>query len=219
MATLTTQGNFIQGIAWSPDSKRIAAGNNNNLVTVWNASTGKQLLLYSGHSDSVERIAWSPDGKEIASASHDGTVQVWDASTGKQIISYKDHNNPVWTVAWSPDGKKIASGTGSAGESGPTRSGNSARVWDPTTGKTLLTYEGQGSNNEVYALAWSPDGTRIASAGDEYSIRIWDPSTGQTYLLYSGHTDIIWQVAWSPDGKEIASASQDGTVRVWPYSQ
>ena len=75
-------------VAWSLDGKYIAAtefrastpGNNNNsLLQVFDAMTGKLLLTYRGHASLAWSIAWSPDGKRIASASEDGTVQVWQA--------------------------------------------------------------------------------------------------------------------------------------------
>jgi len=123
----------------------------------------------------------------------------------------------VWSVAWSPDGKRIASGTGSAGSNGPVNSGNTLRVWDATTGATLLTYIGQG-DTQTYALAWSPDSTELASGGDGKVVYVWDAATGKTLLAFHGHTDIIFGLAWSPDGAQIASASADGTARVWRFS-
>jgi WD40 repeat protein len=67
----------VVGVAWSPDGKRIAAGDADGMVYVWDATTGKLLVTYSGHNDVVWDVEWSPDGREIASASQDGTAQVW----------------------------------------------------------------------------------------------------------------------------------------------
>ncbi len=69
-------------MAWSPDGKRIASasgveGEGDYTVQVWDASTGKTLLTYTGHTEAVHAVAWSPDGSRIASASQDRTVQVW----------------------------------------------------------------------------------------------------------------------------------------------
>ena len=211
--TFDEQAGFILGVAWSRDSKRIAIGNDSGTVDIKDATSGKTLVTYKGHTSSVVRIAWSPDGKRIASASYDGTVQIWNANTGQRIITYSGNMNPVFSVAWSPDGTRIVSGTGAAGNHGPIVTGNSAKVWDTTTGKTLLTYT--ENTNSVYAVAWSPDGKEIASGGDDAVIRVWDASTGHTTVVYEKHKDIVWKIAWSPDGKKIASASQDGTARVW----
>ncbi len=204
----------VEGIAWSPDSKRIVFGTGDNSVQVWDTTTDKELVRYTGHTDSVFRVAWSPDGKEIASASYDGTVQVWNAATGQPLVIYK-MGVPAWSVAWSPGGTRIVAGTGSAGANGQVYSGNTVKVWKAATGQTLLTYSGHGDANDVYALAWSPNGKYIASGGKDQAVRIWDAATGHTILIYKGHTETVWDVAWSPDGKEIVSCSQDGTAQVW----
>jgi WD40 repeat protein len=211
-ASLSGQSGAIEGVAWSPDGKHIVSGSQDHTAVVWDAHSGTSLLTYTGHSDSVERVAWSPDGKRIASASYDQTVQVWDAQSGKTLLTYKGHQAPVWAVAWSPDGKRIASGTGAAGIHGPVTSDNSVQVWDAQSGKTLLTVA--DASGQSYAVAWSPDGKRIAS-GDGQSVRVWEATTGQAQLTYRGHSSDIFQVAWSPDGSLIASASDDGTVQVW----
>ncbi len=74
-------------------------------MVVQDASNGKVLVTYTGHSNAVERIAWSPDGTRIASASYDGTVQVWNPSNGQQQLTYKGNGAPVWEVVWPPNGK------------------------------------------------------------------------------------------------------------------
>jgi WD40 repeat protein len=215
--TLGRQTGAIEGLAWSHDGRYVASGSQGGTVNVYDTQTGNVIVTYTGHTASVEHIAWSPDGTRIASASYDGTLQVWDAKTGQHRVTYSGHGAPVWEVAWSPDGTRIVSGTGAAGIHGPVTADNSIRVWDPATGQTLLTYT--GSTAQAYALAWSPDGKRIASGGDDKLVRVWSATTGETALLYRGHSDIIFHVAWSPDGTRIASASVDGTVQIWRPGQ
>lgn len=140
-------------------------------------------------------------------------MQVWDAKTGQRFLTYRGNGAPVWSVAWSPDGKRIVSGTGAQGAYGPVTTNNSVKVWDSTTGQTLLTYTEHAG--QVYGLAWSPDRKRIASGGDDQIVRMWDATSGQTLLLYRGHTDTVLDVAWSPDGRLIASSGNDETVQVW----
>ena len=102
----------------------------------------------------------------------------------------------------------------------------------------------QGHEGEVYCLAWSPDGTRIASASQDKTIRIWSlfpdrlgeqspgrqaapdiadsafsgNAQGHDVMVLSGHTSEVNFVAFSPDGSHIASASDDGTIRIWPVN-
>jgi serine/threonine protein kinase/Tol biopolymer transport system component len=91
----------------------------------------------------------------------------------------------------------------------------------PLPATQLLTYRGHSTS--VYAVAWSPDGTRIASgsgAGDpkkdtDHTVQVWEAATGTLLQTYRGHTQAIIGLDWSPDSKLIASASYDGTVQVW----
>src|SRR5271157_2201030 len=68
----------VLAVAWSPDGTRIASGEHDSTVQIWDTRTGKRLLTYQGHSNQVLALAWSPDGTRIASGSFDNTVQVWD---------------------------------------------------------------------------------------------------------------------------------------------
>jgi WD40 repeat protein len=70
-------------------------------------------------------------------------------------------------------------------------------------------------SREVNALAYSPDGTRIASASSDGTVKIWDLGNGHEILTYTGHTDKVRSLVWSADGKTIASAGMEKNIRVW----
>ncbi len=80
-------------------------------------------------------------------------------------------------------------------------------------GTTIFTYRGHSAR--VSAIAWSPDGKRLASASDDKVVQISDGRNGNTLLTYDGHSGELYTVAWSPDGQYIASAGADKTVQVW----
>ena len=75
-----------------------------------------------------------------------------------------------------------------------------------------------GHFDEVLAVAWSPDGTRIVSGEHDSTIQIWDTRTGKRLLTYQGHSNQVLAVAWSPDGTRIASGGFDWRVQVWNAS-
>lgn len=98
-------------VAWPPDKTRIASVGDSS-VFIWNAATGKTLLVHHGAPDeAVMSVAWSPNGVFIASGGTDSVVQVWEATTGQISTTYTGHTASITTLAWSPDGKYIASGS------------------------------------------------------------------------------------------------------------
>ena len=72
-----------------------------------------------------------------------------------------------------------------------------------------------GHKGEVNGVAFSPDGTRLATASDDGTARIWDTATGTTITTLTGHTNAVLGVTFSPDGTRLATASADGTARIW----
>ncbi len=211
-----TPDNPVWSLSWSPDSKLIASLGTD--MQIWDAATGE--LLLRGGEGSGWGIAWSPDGSKLACCGPEHTIAVHTFQDGSltPLAVFNGHTDFILAIAWSPDGTRIVS------------AGDEAVVymWESTTGQLQMTYhehdddtlvidedEGEATSVIVHALAWSPDGTRIASGGSDGTIHIWDARTGQHIFSYTEHEFVISDVAWSPDGARIASASQDETVHVW----
>ncbi|KAJ6008970.1 hypothetical protein N7522_003986 [Penicillium canescens] len=73
----------------------------------------------------------------------------------------------------------------------------------------------EGHSHSVLGIAWSQDGSRLASGSHDNTVKIWDPITGQCTSTLEGHSDSVKSIAWSQDGSRLASASRDKTVRIW----
>jgi WD40 repeat protein len=100
-------------VAFSPDGKRIAIGDTDNRVVIWEVETGKELRTLRGHSGDVYTVAFSPDpgGRWVASAGEDSTVKVWDSHTEKLIRSFRGHTGIVNSLAFIQDGQRLVTGS------------------------------------------------------------------------------------------------------------
>ncbi len=80
------------------------------------------------------------------------------------------------------------------------------------TNKPLIRHQGPGKE---YTVSWSPDGTKIASAGNGEIIEVWDPVSGTSLFNLVSGSGTVYSVTWSPNGTKIASGQKDGTVKIW----
>ena len=222
----------IHSVAFSPDGATIATGSFDNTARIWDIHSGKNITTFKGHTDGIYSVAFSPDGKTIATGSIDETVRLWDAQTGEHKTTLQ-HGSSVRSIAFSPDGKTIA--TGSFGtDNNPVLTSiknmdieikyelvkwrdinidTPVLVWDVSIGEHIDTLSGH--TNRVVSMAYSPDGSIIATGSDDKTVRLWDTHTGEQIKTLIGHTENVYTVAFSPDGKTLASGSNDGTVLLW----
>ena len=119
----------------------------------------------------------------------------------------------VLSIAYAPDAETIAIGGGVF--RGGVFSDNTAVVElrDVSTGKRITTLSGHTGG--IRSIAYSRDGTKIATGSDDKTVRLWDAKTGTHLVTLSGHTKGVTSVAFSPDRSTLASSSNDGTILLW----
>lgn len=195
LLTLHGRAGCLRSVAFSPDGKHIASASDKGTVKIWNATTGQEVRSLQAHAEGVGSVVFSPDGRHLASASADKTAKVWDATTGEEVLTLRGHSKPVRSVAFSADGTKIATGS----------DGGTLRIWDAATGRELHTSQGYSGG-----LAFSPDGTRMASGAG-----ILDLATGKIAVSLRGDKGVVLDVSFGPDGKRIATASGNESVQIW----
>ena len=221
----------VNSVAFSPDGTRIVSGSADGTVRLWTLEGEPAAKPFRGHDGPVNSVAFSPDGIRIVSGGENGMVRLWTLD-GESVAAdpFWGHDGPVSSVAFSPDGTRIVSGGDDStvrlwtldGEpaAGPF-TGHEHRVMDfysdsprdsPLTSSPPVVVGG------VSSVAFSPDGTRIVSGGEDGTVRLWTLDGEPAAEPFRGHTAAfvgVSSVAFSPDGTRIVSGGGDGTVRLW----
>jgi len=184
-------------LAWSPDGSRIALMHYTGQLDVIDAKTLTTTITIkpgenqepNGYPTTFSAVAWSPDGKQIAISAKRQQIEIYDATSGSLIRSfgrllYPDltdiegyyNDTSIASLAWSPDGTTLAAAYGTY----PAAIGNGyvllpprpVILWNPRTGNRVRTL--QGHSAEVQVVHFSPDGSKLASAGYDGVVYVWD---------------------------------------------
>ena len=227
---------------FSPDGTRIVTASRDSTARLWNAATGETLKIFE-HDHWVEYAAFSADGGRIVTASGNA-ARVWKAETGEPLWNLRGHADRVGYAAFSPDGTQIVTAswdktariwemnsslmvmptpisTETPAASMVTLDGKRrlairaeiAHIADAATGAELVKFSGH--RGEIKSAAFSPDGTRVATASADKTARLWDAASGSMLMEFRGHERGAVDVAFRFDGKRLVTVSEDGTARMW----
>jgi WD40 repeat protein len=100
---------YVNRAVFSPDGKLVASGGAGGEIELWDAASGKQVIVLRGLGRRGTRtVAFSPDGRTLAAGGTDGNIRLWDVKTGKLKRMLEGHDDEVHCVAFSPDGTMLA---------------------------------------------------------------------------------------------------------------
>jgi WD40 repeat protein len=205
------EGPTCRCLAFSPNGKTIALGCDDGSVRLLDGETAEERAVLRGHADVVRSIAFSPDGKLLVSSGQDRGIMLWDAIAGARVRSIgQSGTNPVQLIAYSPRGTHLAVGEIAGSPQG-------IALVDPATGETISRLAGHDTG--INALAFSPDGQTLASAGVDRTIKFWNLDDGSERGTLKEGVGCVRSISFSPDGKWLAYAGSDFTIRVWNLSR
>ncbi len=205
IAELPSSSGPVWSVAFSPDGKVLATGDDDGTVRIWNTATHRPSGQSLDARDTVTAMAFSPDGATLAIVTVDGTTRLWDvkAHTGHLLTAPA---SAVTSVAFSPDSKILATGSDDG----------TARLWNVANGRQVGRPLGGPSDYAVNAVAFSPDGTTLAGGTANRTVLLWSVATHrQVGRPLPAGPEAIESVAFSPDGTTLAAGSYDGSVRLW----
>lgn len=151
-------------------------------------------------------IQYTPDGKFIVFNAYKDNIYVWGTENKKVIYKMREQKEFASQVIVVSPKSNIIAACNYAGE-------NWINLWDLNTGQSIITLKGH--KEMIMGLAFSPDGSYLASCGRDSKVKIWNVETGKLIFTLNDHTDDVNSVCFSPDGKYLASASSDETVKIW----
>jgi WD40 repeat protein len=224
-ATTTAGPRWVGGVAFRPSGQELAAAGTERTIALWEPGSGWLKRTLAAAPETAIALGYHPDGRRLAVVGTDRTARVWDFGAGPDPDPLRlfARNENLACLAFRPDGKILAAGGGDppvpiqepAGKQ-PARTegeGRTIRLWDLASGRELSPLRGHAGS--IHALAFSPDGSRLASAGADRLVRLLDPAAARILATFEGHSGPVFAVAFSPDGSQLASAGTDPAIRIW----
>ena len=230
-------------VAFSPDGEMLLVGDGRGQVTGWTVDDRRIVIpTFHAHESDVWEIEFTADGSRFATASSDGRIRVWDTSTqemiaepfarsaydvrgvlldGDEVLAGDEKGRLLVTspdgrsrpTSFAPLGAQIVDASLASGTLATLGSDQQIQVWSLGAEKIALVIEGHSKG--AYALAASPDGTRIATGDGDGNVRVFSATTGERELgpirLHDGR---VWGLAFTEDGTRLASGGEDGDVQV-----
>ena len=196
----------------SPDGKYVAAVPDFGRIGIVDVAHNKEITVIKSlpHGIWVSCLRFAPQDDLLAAGYSDGRVRLWNWRTGELSSDLGKHvaigDRGVNTVAFSADGQFLATGGG--------RSDRTIRIWRSRDWALLHVLTGHWSG--IQSLAFSREGYRLVSGGEDGTLRLWDPLRGQEILQIEVHQGWVDHIGFTADDRAVLSSNFGGAVsRLW----
>ena len=196
----------------SPDGSKAVYGAADKTVRMVDLDSGEELYKAGHHEDWVLQSVFGIDGKRIVSVGRDRAAKLADAATGAFLENVNFLRDKLYAVARHPRRDYVLIGGEDRVPYLYTMDRPRAlKIADDST--LVRKYEEQ--DGKIFALAFSPDGSRIAVGGVAEEVPVYDSETGERVATCRGHEGGIFVLAFHPDGNRVATGGFDGVVRIY----
>ena len=191
----------VTAARFSPDDQRVATGDFDGSLRIWNANSGKLLQQIEAHEVIINDVAFSPDGKRVVTVSDDKSAKVWKVQSGELVCDLKGHSDKITSVAFQADGKRIASGAI-----------DGLRFYDGKTYELIhhCTAD-RPASIPIFQMNWHPKKDRLLTISRDDTMLVWNPISGEIDPSWTWVNELpeleYWfgndAIRWSPNADRI----------------
>lgn len=201
--TLTGHSAAVTAIAFSADNARLVTGSADRTVRIWNPANAQQpeQIRLEGSTGSITAVAFVSSGSQVLSGTADNKLRLWNVADAAVLKDFEGHTGSIVSAGFWPGTQPYS-----------VSADKSVRFWNPDDGSQTRAFNHPATPT---AAALSPDGQKLAIAGDDKLVRIYQINNGQVLQTLTGHAEAPASVSFSQDDNRLLSVTAKGELIVW----
>jgi WD40 repeat protein len=195
----------VRDLAFAPDGKHLATVGDEGIAIIWNTATGERIATLTDHKQPLTTVAFSADGQLLATGGNtEAKVNLWDAVTFtlRQSLDL----GPTESLSFAANAARLAI----AGRDGCVRICEASE-----NGLWTLAATNRAHTDVILHVAWSPVGTRLATAGYDHTVKLWDANLQHELATFGPLKEAAYSVNFSPDGRRLVASIRNEPLKVW----